>query len=103
MSRRLARCLLAFAALVSTLPAAPVAAAPPDLQLPFTATVELAVPHRYTFRYSLWDAATGGSEQWSEQETIRLTSTRLKHDIGSVDPVGNPLDPSMFGQQLWVQ
>lgn len=63
----------------------------------------LVRPRNYTFRFSLWDAAAGGSLIWSEQKVVTLKSATLSHLLGSVDPVGNPLDPALFADQLHLQ
>jgi hypothetical protein len=74
-------------------------AAPMIKELPYQKATALTAGVTYTFRFSLWDALTGGTMQWSEEQAIKLTSTLLKHNLGSTTPFGT-LD---FGQQMWVQ
>jgi hypothetical protein len=75
-------------------------AAPVDKQISYKKATTLAYPKNYTIRFSLWDDPTAGTEVWSEEKTIKLTtSSTIKTNLGDV----NPLDPADFSQQLWVQ
>jgi len=67
-------------------------------QLPFSKTTNLT-PATYTFKFSLWDASTGGTSVWSEEKPVKMTSSTLKTNLGTV----TPLDTVEFSQQLWVQ
>jgi hypothetical protein len=76
-------------------------------QITFVKKTGLSVPKKYTLRFSLWDVADpenpSGQMLWSEEKVKKLEKTTIKHQLGSVDPEGNPLDPDLFTQQLWVQ
>ncbi|HWR97269.1 MAG TPA: hypothetical protein VN317_02525, partial [Candidatus Methanoperedens sp.] len=74
----------------------------PRQQIPFSVKVALPVPQTYSFRFSLWDAATGGTELWSEvRPPFRLSTQSLTHVLGSVGALGVPAE--VFGVQNWVQ
>ncbi len=72
----------------------------------FTASTTLAVPATYTLRFSLWDAATGGSEVWWEEKSISMTTSIVTTYLGNVtDPSrrSGPLADVDFSLQYWVQ
>ena len=53
----------------------------------------------YTFRFSLWDAQSGGTEIWSEEKSLKVTGSLIKTYLGDT----NPLDGIDFSQQYWIQ
>jgi hypothetical protein len=59
----------------------------------------LSYPATYTFRFSLWNADTEGTETWSEEKSVKMTTSTLKTYLG--DTIS--LDGIDFSQQLWVQ
>ncbi len=69
----------------------------------FSARLSLKVPKTYTLRFSLWDSQNEGAMLWSEQKSFKMKSKKISHNLGSVDTVNNPLSPSYFSMQLWVQ
>jgi hypothetical protein len=57
----------------------------------FTKATKLAVPATYTFRFSIWDVATGGTNAknrvWWEEKDLAMTDTTLSTYLGDVtDP-----------------
>jgi hypothetical protein len=75
----------------------------PRKELYYSRQVKLgAYPSVCTFRYSLWDTASGGTTPlWTEEKapvTLNAVAT-VGHYLGSVVP----LWPELFGRQLWVQ
>jgi hypothetical protein len=52
-----------------------------------------------TYRFSLWDAQTGGNEIWSEEKQIDPKGSTITTDLGDVES----LDAVDFSQQLYVQ
>lgn len=85
-------------------------ATPVPEQLYITKATTLAVPETYTFRFSLWDVASGGTESpdmaWWESKSLYLTSTNLATQLGSVtDPANRSglLANLDFSQQYWLQ
>ncbi len=62
----------------------------------------LAYPAIYTFRFSLWNVATGGdpvNKVWEEEKPVKITSAVIKTNLGNA----TPLDLADFSDQLWVQ
>jgi hypothetical protein len=59
----------------------------------------LSYPKTYTLRFSLWDADVGGVEVWSEGKALTFNGSTMETDLGDT----NPIDPSGFNQQLWMQ
>src|SRR5271157_1453907 len=53
----------------------------------------------YTFRFSLWDADTGGNMAWEEEKTLKAKNSVISTFLGDVIP----LEGVNFGQALWVQ
>jgi len=53
----------------------------------------------YTFRFSLWDAETGGNKVWEEEKVLKTKSSVINTYLGEV----NSLEGVNFGQALWVQ
>jgi uncharacterized protein YjbI with pentapeptide repeats len=96
--------LIVFAVLLS---AASGHAAPVNEQLYFyKATTGLTVPATYTFRFSLWDAASAGTEIWWEKKNVSMTSATLATYLGSVTNTDNRSDRLAnldFSEQYWVQ
>jgi hypothetical protein len=74
-------------------------AEPVAKEILYKKTTTLTYPKTYTLRFSLWDAETLGTEVWSEEKSINLTSSTIKTYLGDTIP----LDPADFNQQLWVQ
>ncbi len=72
---------------------------PVKMQIPYKKTTTLAYPKTLTFKFSLWDALTEGTEVWSEEKTINLTGPTIQTNLGTTVN----LNPSDFAQQLWVQ
>jgi len=68
-------------------------------QIPYSKKTTLPYPDTYTFKFSLWDASSGGMMVWSEEKAIKMTSDTFKTSLGSKVT----LDPLDFSQQLWVQ
>jgi len=93
--------LLLAAVLLATL--APAAVAEPvDQVLPFEREIRgLVVPGRNSLRFSLHDAATGGSRVWSETKTLALRTARVRTFLGDATPTA--LEGVDFSRQLWVQ
>ena len=73
--------------------------APVTKQLPYTKTVSLGTGMPYTFRFSLWTAETGGTQVWSEDQSMVLASSVINAVLGKV----TALSGVDFSQQLWVQ
>jgi hypothetical protein len=65
----------------------------------YTKKTSLKVPAIYTFRFSLWDAATEGTEVWSEEKSITMNVKTIKTYLGDTIPLSS-VD---FSQQLYVQ
>jgi len=72
---------------------------PVENQIHYVKKTGLAHPHKYTMRFSLWDAPTGGSEVWFEEKEIALKGPNIKTYLGDT----TTLDGVDFSQQLWVQ
>ena len=53
----------------------------------------------YTFRFSLWDAETGGNMVWEEEKTLTAKKSAISTLLGDV----NSIEGVDFSQQLWVQ
>jgi len=53
----------------------------------------------YTFKFSLWDAETGGNMVWEEEKTLTTKKSTISTLLGDVNSI-NGVD---FSQQLWVQ
>ena len=75
----------------------------------FTKATELAVPATYTFRFSIWDVAKGGTNAnnrvWWEEKNVVMTDTTLSTYLGDVaDPAkrSGPLGDVDFSEQYWV-
>lgn len=68
-------------------------------QIYYQKKTDLTYPKTYTLRFSLWDAKTGGTEIWSEEKPVYLTSGTIRTYLGNKVP----LNPAEFEQQLWVQ
>ena len=75
----------------------------------FTKATEIAVPATYTFRFSIWDVATGGTKAanrvWWEEKELAMTDTALSTYLGDVtDPArrSGPLGDVDFSEQYWV-
>lgn len=77
---------------------------PVHREIPYTKKVSLYTPKTYTFHFSIYEAATDGTELWYEERSVRLTSKTLTHNLGSVisfaDAGAGPLD---FSEQYWIQ
>lgn len=75
-------------------------AEPVKRELLYTKKVSISYwPAWYTFRFSLWDRATGGNMVWSEEKAFWMPiGNTISHYLGSVVPL-----PSACTQQLWVQ
>jgi trimeric autotransporter adhesin len=78
-------------------------------QIYFTKITTLT-PTTYTFRFSLWDIASGGAEGtnriWWEEKNITMTTTTLTTYLGTVtDPLkmSGSLEGVDFSEQYWVQ
>jgi len=55
----------------------------------------------YTFRFSLYDAETGGASVWSEEKNnIYVEGGVINHNLGSVTPLNSA---DFLNKQLWVQ
>jgi hypothetical protein len=65
----------------------------------FTKKTTLAADGTFTFRFSLWDDETSGSQLWWEQKQIKLSGQTIKTYLGDVEP----LEGTNFTEQLWVQ
>jgi len=52
----------------------------------------------YTFRFSLWDAETGGNRVWEEEKAVKTKNSVINTYLGEV----NSLEGVNFGQALWV-
>ena len=52
----------------------------------------------YTFRFSLWDAETGGNMVWEEEKTLTTKKSTISTLLGDV----NSIDGVDFSQALWV-
>ena len=105
--RRFSKYVLIFSLLLSATVAW---AVPVTQQIPFTKTTTLAVPDTYTFRFSLWDIATGGTaganRAWWEIKDIAMTTKTLTTNLGSVANTAKrsgPLADVDFSEQYWVQ
>ena len=79
-------------------------ASPPWSLLPVSRSLPstLIVPQSYTFQFSLWSAATGGTRLFVEQKAYYLTTRTVSHLLGIVSAT-NPLLPAYFKQQLFLQ
>jgi hypothetical protein len=78
----------------------PVSSAPIDKQLYYTKKTTLTYSKTYVFKFSLWDADTGGElPVWEEEKSLKLTSATIKTYLGDTEP----LDGVDFSQQLWIQ
>lgn len=53
-----------------------------------------------TFRFSIWDGPTGGSELWSEEAQLTPDKKVIAHHLGSIVPFDTAVD---FSQQIWIQ
>ena len=53
----------------------------------------------HTFRFSLWDAETGGNLLWEEEKPLRTKKSTISTVLGDV----NSIEGVDFSQQLWVQ
>jgi len=40
----------------------------------------------YTFRFSLWDAETGGNKVWEEEKVLKTKSSVISTYLGEVNP-----------------
>ena len=105
--QRFSKYVLMFSLLLS---AAVAWAGPVTQQIPFTTTTTLTVPDTYTFRFSLWDIATGGTaganRVWWEIKDIDMTTKTLTTNLGSVTTAAKrsgPLADVDFSEQYWVQ
>src|SRR4030042_4099813 len=77
-------------------------AAPVIKRIPYEKATSLPIPGTYTIRFSLWDTGIvgTGNQVWSEEKTIKLTSSSIiKTELGGK----NPLADVDFSNQLWVQ
>jgi hypothetical protein len=62
----------------------------------------LTYPKTYTLKFSLWTDETSTNPLdmvWSEQKDVPMKNATIKTYLGT----NTPLDPGVFGQQLWVQ
>lgn len=77
---------------------------PVHREIPYSKKVSLYTPKTYTFHFSIYDAATDGTELWFEDLSLQLKSKTLTHNLGSViafaDADAGPLD---FSEQYWIQ
>lgn len=77
---------------------------PVHREIPYSKKVSLHTPQTYTFHFSIYDAATDGTELWYEEQSVRLKNRNLSHNLGSViafaDAGAGPLD---FSEQYWIQ
>ena len=77
---------------------------PVEAVLPVKAKMPLSVGKRYLFTFSLFDQASGGSALWQEVKKYRVPADKtIRHQLGSVEPVINPLPVVEFAKQLWVE
>ena len=53
----------------------------------------------FTFRFSFWDAETGGNKMWEEEKTLKTRISVINTYLGEV----NSLQGVDFSQALWVQ
>lgn len=53
----------------------------------------------YTFRFSLWDAETEGSEAWQEEKVVQAKSSVIGTYLGEVSSI----EEVNFSRALWVQ
>lgn len=91
-------------ALSFALAATAFAGEPVHKEIPYSKKVSLYAPRTYTFHFSIYDAASFGSEHWFEEKPLRLTSKTLYYALGSdktfEEGVFGPLD---FSEQYWIQ
>ncbi|HXX33803.1 MAG TPA: hypothetical protein VEM15_04930, partial [Thermodesulfobacteriota bacterium] len=73
-------------------------AEPVQKVIPYSKKVPISF-FKIAYRFSLWDAETGGNELWSEEKELKERGGLLTTDLG--DTV--PLDSVDFSQQLYVQ
>jgi len=95
------RALCTFLGVVSLLgPLAPAEAAAFVRQFPVQKTTQL-MPGRYSLTFNLYDAPAGGVRVFTEKKTITLTSSVLKHALGSANKAG--MSRVDFSQQLYLE
>ena len=71
-----------------------------DTEISYKKKTAIVGPVQKTFRFSLWDAETGGNMIWSEQKKAPVNATGyITTLLGDTEP----LNPADFSQQLWVQ
>jgi hypothetical protein len=74
-------------------------AAPVELLLYYTKKTTYVPSATDIFRFTLWDAETGGTKVWEEEKSIDLSGNLIKTYLGDT----TPLDDVDFSQQYWVQ
>jgi len=107
MKQKLAWLVVSLFILSATVTAA--WASPVGARIYFTKATDLKVPATYTFRFSIWDVATGGTNAdnrvWWEEKEVAMTETTLSTYLGDVaDPTmrSGPLGDVDFSEQYWV-
>ena len=74
-------------------------AAPVIKEIYYQKKTTLTYPKVYTFRFSLYDAESGGGVIWSEEKPMNMTNATIKTYLGEI----TPFDLVDFSQQYWVQ
>ncbi|HEY5998841.1 MAG TPA: hypothetical protein VI078_05995 [bacterium] len=80
-------------------------AAPVPAVFPVTVSVQSLPSYEiYDITFALYDRPLGGVALWAETKRYAIpASQRILHNLGSVSPTSNPIDPRLLNRQLWVQ